>query len=210
MKGKVVDLNGAAVREIELAEEVFGLESPSKSAIYEAIKNELANLRQGTSSTKTKAEVSGTGKKPWKQKGTGRASFGTSRNPVWVHGGIAFGPKPRDFSYKIPKKVKNLAYRSIFSLKGIANDLVILDQLESDGKTKDFRQKLEKVTGDAKVTVVLAASEKDALVKRAGKNLPNVTCLSYNMLTAHALYYSEKVVLTEETAKLLNDFLLKK
>lgn len=210
MKGKVVDLNGTALKEVELADEVFHI-TPSKSAIYEAIKNELANLRQGTSSTKTKAEVSGTGKKPWKQKGTGRASFGTTRNPVWVHGGVAFGPKPRDFSYAIPKKVKKLAYRSIFSLKNQENNLIVLDQIEvEDGKTKKLRQKLEKIISDAKVTVVLAGTEKDLLVKRAGRNLPNVTCLNYNMLTAHALYYSDKVILTEETAKLLNEFLGKK
>lgn len=209
MKAKVVDLKGTAIREIDLVDEVFNIK-PNKSAIYEAIKNELANRRQGTSSTKTKAEVSGTGKKPWKQKGTGRASFGTTRNPVWVHGGIAFGPKPRDFSYSIPKKVKNLAYRSIFSMKLLENNLVILDKLDVEtGKTKDFRTQIDNVINDGKASVILAGTEKDLLVKRAGHNLPNVTCLNYNMLTAHALYYCDKVVLTEESAKLLNDFLNK-
>ena len=117
MKGKIVDFNGAELRDLELVDEVFNLEKPSKAAIYEAVKNELANARQGTSSTKTKAEVSGTGKKPWKQKGTGQASFGTSRNPVWVHGGIAFGPKPRDFSYKLPEVLHSNSYRSPYAYR---------------------------------------------------------------------------------------------
>ena len=211
MKGKIVDFNGAELRDLELVDEVFNLEKPSKAAIYEAVKNELANARQGTSSTKTKAEVSGTGKKPWKQKGTGQASFGTSRNPVWVHGGIAFGPKPRDFSYKLPKKVKNLAYRSIFSINNKENNLIVVDQLSvADGKTKTLKNLIDKIVPDTKVSIVLSASEADALAKRAGKNLPNVSCLNYNMLTAHALYYSEKIILTEESAKLLGEFLLRK
>jgi len=209
MKAKVVDLNGKELREIDLLDDVFSIE-PNKSVIYEAIKNELANLRQGTSSTKTKAEVSGTGKKPWKQKGTGRASFGTSRNPVWRHGGIAFGPKPRDFSYSIPKKVKTLAYKSIFSLKNLEKNMVILDKLVvENGKTKDLRIQVSKLLNESKVSIILSGSESDKLIKRAGNNLPNLTCLNYNMLTAHALYYSEKVLLTEESAKLLGDYLNK-
>lgn len=207
MKAKVVDINGKELRDIELNEEVFGI-VPNRSAVYEAIKNELANLRQGTSSTKTKAEVSGSGKKPWKQKGTGQASFGTKRNPVWRHGGIAFGPKPRDFSYAIPKKVKTLAYKSIFSMKNLEKNMVILDKLVVEtGKTKDLYSQLTQIANDAKVSIVLAGTESDKLIKRAGANLPKVTCLSYNMLRAHSLYYSEKVILTEESAKLLGDFL---
>lgn len=209
MKAKVVDLNGKELKDIELNDEVFNIK-PNKSVVYEAIKNELANLRQGTSSTKTKAEVSGTGKKPWKQKGTGRASFGTSRNPVWVHGGIAFGPKPRDFSYSIPKKVKTLAYKSIFSMKNLEKNMVILDKLVVEaGKTKDLRTQIDKILDGAKASIILTGSESDSLVKRAGRNLPNLTCLNFNMLKAHALYYSDKIVLTEESAKLLGDYLNK-
>lgn len=115
MKLKVVDINGKEKKEIDVSDEVFGI-VPNRHSIYESIKNELANKRVGTSSTKTKAEVAGSGAKPWRQKGTGRASFGTKRNPVWVHGGVAFGPKPRDYSYTLPKKVKKLAYRSVFFL----------------------------------------------------------------------------------------------
>lgn len=210
MKGKVLDLNGAELRDLDLVDEVFNLESPSKSAVYEAIKNELANARQGTSSTKTKAEVSGTGKKPWKQKGTGQASFGTSRNPVWRHGGIAFGPKPRDFSYKLPKKIKKLAYKSIFSMKLGADNLVILDKIPlENAKTKEFVSLLNglKLVGAEKVSLVL--NEKENNVYLASKNIPWINNLNCDRLNAHDLYYSEKILVTEESILRINDNLKK-
>ena len=118
MKIKIFDIKGKEKKEIELKDDIFSIK-PNKAVIYEVIKNELANKRQGTSSTKTKAEIRGTGKKPFKQKGSGRARVGTRRNPVWRGGGVAFGPKPRDYSYPVNKKIKRLAYKSILSLKNI-------------------------------------------------------------------------------------------
>ncbi len=206
MKAKVIDVNGAELRQIELNDEIFN-RKPNKSVIYEAIKNELANRRQGTHSTKTKAEVSGSGAKPFKQKGTGRARVGTKRNPVWYHGGVAFGPKPRDYSYVLPKKVKRLAYKSILSMKNIDSNIIFIDQVNvAEGKTKELKDILDKVANGFKTTIIVAGTEKDLLIKRAGRNLPKVKCLSYNRLSAHTLYYSEKLVITEEAAKLLDVF----
>ena len=138
MKTQVYKLDGTAAREIELADAVFNRE-PSEGSIYHAIRNELANRRVGTASTKTRAEVHGSNKKPWKQKGTGRARAGDRKSPVWVGGGKIFGPKPRDYSYKLPRKVKRLAVASILSLKNQGDALrVVEDFTVASGKTKDL------------------------------------------------------------------------
>lgn len=197
MKIKVVDVNGTELKELELSDDVFGI-TPNRFSIYESVKNELANSRQGTASTKTKAEVSGSGAKPWRQKGTGRARVGTKRNPVWRHGGVAFGPKPRDFSYVLPKKVKNLAYRSLFSMKVLENNLLVIDKIElKEGKTKEFLTLLQKIL-DKKIKYSLILTDKDFLVKRATRNLPFVKTLSSIRLNVKDLFYSDKIILTEE------------
>lgn len=212
MKADVYDIKGKKVKEIELNDDVFSL-LPNRFSIYEAIKNELANKRQGTSSVKTKAEVSGTGAKPWKQKGTGRARVGTKRNPVWTGGGVAFGPKPRDYSYKLPKKVKNLAYRSVFSLKMGSNDVVIIDKIEVEsGKTKDFLDIVSNLMKkdllkEEKISLIL--NESDELVYRASRNLPWVNNLNCNRMNVHDLYYSKKIVLTEDAVMKINNNLNK-
>lgn len=209
MKAKVIDIKGNKVKDIELDDEVFALE-PNKYSIYEAIKNELANKRQGTSSTKTKAEVAGSGVKPFKQKGTGRARVGTKRNPVWTGGGVAFGPAPRDFSYKLPKKIKKLAYKSIFSMKLGADNLVILDKIPlENAKTKEFVSLLNglKIDGAEKVSLVL--NEKENNVYLASKNIPWINNLNCDRLNAHDLYYSEKILVTEESILRINDNLKK-
>jgi len=204
MKVKVIDVKGKEVKTLELSDEVFGIE-PNKFSIYESIKNELANLRQGTSSTKTKAEVAGSGIKPWKQKGTGRARVGTKRNPVWTHGGIAFGPKPRDFSYVLPKKVKRLAYRSVLSMKNGSGDLIVLDKIEvKDGKTKEFLNLLGKII-DANSKYALVLTDKDFLVKRASRNLPNIKNLSSLRMNVKELFYSDKIIVTEEAILGINE-----
>jgi len=201
MKASVIDINGKKVKEIEISDSVFFIK-PNKDTIYESIKNELANKRQGTSSVKTKAEVSGSGTKPWKQKGTGRARVGTKRNPVWTHGGVAFGPNPRDYSYKLPKKVKNLAYRSIFSLKNSEGNIIIVDKFPlTEGKTKEFLDMINNVVvknGDND-RVALIVTDSDKLVYRASRNISWIKNLNSARLNVHDLYYSNKLVLTEES-----------
>ncbi|MBP7551865.1 MAG: 50S ribosomal protein L4 [Spirochaetes bacterium] len=201
MKASVIDINGKKVKEIEISDSVFFIK-PNKDTIYESIKNELANKRQGTSSVKTKAEVSGSGTKPWKQKGTGRARVGTKRNPVWTHGGVAFGPNPRDFSYKLPKKVKNLAYRSIFSLKNSEGNVIIVDKFPlTEGKTKEFLDMINNVVTKNGVNdrVALIVTDNDKLVYRASRNISWIKNLNSARLNIHDLYYSNKLVLTEES-----------
>ncbi len=207
MKLKVYDLTGQIKKDIEVSDDFFGIE-PNRYAIYEVIKNELANARQGTSSVKTRGEVKGSSTKPWKQKGTGRARVGTKRNPIWRHGGVAFGPKPRDFSYSVPKKVKALAYKSIFSYKNIKNELMVIEDFNVDsGKTKDFLNITKSVLTKDKTSFIL--TDKDTLLKRASKNLPWVVHLTYSRLNMHDLFYSKKILITESAVMGLNDMFLK-
>jgi large subunit ribosomal protein L4 len=205
MKVKVIDIKGAEKKEIELNDDVFNIK-PSKPAIYEAIKNELANKRQGTSSVKTKAEVSGSGKKPHKQKGTGSARVGTKRNPVWYKGGVAFGPKPRDYSYVLPKKVKRLAFKSILSLKIKEGNLKVIENFKVGGKTKEVISIFSPIFNQERSSLVLKNNEDSILIRRAGKNLPWLTCLDFNRLNAHSLYYSKKIAITEDAVLELNKF----
>jgi len=209
MKIKVVDIKGKEKKEIELNDNIFNIK-PNKSVIYEAIKNELANKRQGTSSCKTKAEVRGSGAKPYRQKGTGRARVGTKRNPVWRGGGVAFGPKPRDFSYRINKKMKNLAYRSILSLKNIEGKLKVIENFElENNKTKEMVNIFKNIINEEKTAVILNDNNSSIYIKRAGKNIPWLRCLNYNRMNAHSLYYARNIVLTEDAANSLNEFLVK-
>ena len=175
-------------------------------SIYNAIKNELANRRVGTASTLTRSEVRGTTAKPWRQKGTGRARAGRRRSPVWVGGSIVFGPKPRDYSYTIPKKVKQLAMKSILSLKAQDEERfkIVEDFSVESGKTKDFKAILKALVNDEKTVVVL--KDDDKLIRQAGRNLPNVRFLSYNRLSAHTLFYGKNVLVMEGAASKLNEF----
>lgn len=210
MKLKVLNIKGEQVREIEVSDDVFSVQS-NRHSIYESIKNELANKRVGTSSTKTKAEVSGSGAKPWRQKGTGRASFGTKRNPVWVHGGVAFGPKPRDFSYTLPKKVKTLAYKSVFSLKYSQGSLIVVEKFDlPTGKTRDLVEIIDillKEKENKKASFIV--TDKDIMVKRAARNLKLLKCMSYLRLNVHDLYYSDTIIITEDSILELEKMLLK-
>jgi large subunit ribosomal protein L4 len=207
MKLKVLDINGVEKKQIEVSDDIFNIK-PNRYSIYEAIKNEQANKRQGNHSTKTKAEVSGSGAKPWKQKGTGRARVGTKRNPLWIHGGIAFGPKPRDYSYTLPKKVKNLAYRSIFSQKNIENKLFVIEGLSlKDGKTKELLSIINKVIKGEKTSFII--NDKDLMIIRAGRNLPWLKLLSGSRMNICDLYYCENILITEEEVININNLLLK-
>lgn len=210
MKAKVVDINGKEVKDLDLNDNVFNIE-PNETVIYESVKNELANKRQGNASTKTKGEVAGTGAKPWKQKGLGRARVGTRQNPVWTGGGVAFGPKPRDYSYKIPKKMKNLAYRSLLSMKNKNQSILLVEDIKlENGKTKELKVIIDQLAKEEKVCLITGDNEYDVLVKRAGRNMAKVKCLSFNRMNIHDIFYCTKVVLTEDAVNNLNTFLDKK
>jgi large subunit ribosomal protein L4 len=204
MKTQVYGLDGKAVREIELSDDVFNREV-SEGSIYHAIRNEAANRRVGTASTKDRGEVKGSGRKPWKQKGTGRARAGHKRSPIWVGGGKVFGPTPRDYSYSLPRKVKRLAIKSILSLKTRGDALrVVTDFTVESGKTKDLVSALAKLSERERSVLVL--KDDDAMLRRAGRNIPWLNLLSFNRLEAHDLYYAKQVLLLETAAQKLNDF----
>jgi large subunit ribosomal protein L4 len=207
MERKVVSLKGKELRSIELSDAVFGLPI-NDDVIYYAINNELANARVGTACTKDRGEVHGSNRRPYAQKGTGRARQGDYKSPVYVGGGTAFGPKPRDFSFDLPKKVKRLAMKTILSLKAQDGTMQIVEDFTSDtGKTKDLIKQIEAIASDKDaVRTVVILNDDDATVKRAGRNLPWLSFLSYNRLRAHDLFYGRKVIVLESAAKSLNEF----
>ena len=203
MKKPVYGQNGEQLREIELLDEVFNREV-SEGSVYYAIRNELANKRQGTASVKSRGEVRGSGRKPWRQKGTGRARAGSRRSPIWVGGGIAFGPKPRDYRYQIPKKVKRLALKSILSLKNKEDKLKVVEDFTIEsGKTKELVGILQKLALNERTVMILPND--DAMLKRAGNNIPWLSFLSYNRLRAHDIFYGRQLLLTESSVKKLNE-----
>jgi large subunit ribosomal protein L4 len=204
MKTQVYGLDGKAVREIELSDAVFGRDV-SEGSIYHAIRNELANKRLGTAKIKDRGEVHSSNKKPWKQKGTGRARSGQRSSPVWVGGGKIFGPRPRDYSYRLPRKLKKLALVSILSLKAKEDRLrVVTDFTVESGKTKDLVTALANLAKQERTVVIL--KDNDAMMKRAGRNVPWLSFLSYNRLEAHDLFYCQKLLLLETAAGKLNEF----
>lgn len=204
MKTQVYGLDGTAVREIELSDDVFNREV-SDGSIYHAMRNEAANRRVGTACIKDRGEVHSSNKKPWKQKGTGRARAGQRSSPVWVGGGKVFGPKPRDYSYSLPKKVKRLAIKSILSLKAKSEALkVITDFTVDSGKTKDLVTALKVLAAKERTVIIL--KDDDAMMRRAGRNVPWLNLLSFNRLEAHDLFYARKLLLLETAALKLNDF----
>jgi len=204
MEAKVFSVKGEEINTIELNDTVFNCEV-SDGTIYYAINNELANKRVGCASTKGRSEVRGSGAKPWSQKGTGRARAGHKRSPIWVGGGIVFGPKPRDYSYKLPRKMKRLAMRSILSLKNKNERMKIVEDFTIEsGKTADIVSVLKNLVNQERTVVVL--KDDDNMIKRAGKNLPWLTFLSYNRLRAHDLFYGKNILVMESAAGKLNDF----
>ena len=227
MNRKVYSIDGKELRSIELADTVFGL-PVNEDVIWYAINNELANKRQGTSSTKGRGEVNGSNVRPYKQKGTGRARRGDKKTPISVGGGVIFGPKPRDYSYSMPKKAKRLAMKTILSLKVQDDTLKIIEDFSVDsGKTKDLYGILKSFGGGASFvegqrTVMVLRGEEvnvkngtddrvDILpgirkIKQAGRGLPWLSFLSHSRLRAHDLFYSRNLILTESAAKKLNEF----
>ncbi|HPF43542.1 MAG TPA: 50S ribosomal protein L4 [Syntrophomonadaceae bacterium] len=195
-KVALYDMNGAQIGEVELSDEVFGIE-PNQAVLYDFVKMQLANKRVGTSSTKTRAEVRGGGKKPWRQKGTGRARVGSTRNPVWTKGGIAFGPKPRDYSYKLPRKVRRLAMKSALSSKVLDNNLILINELTfEEPKTKLMVQVLEKLNAAQKTLVVTADS--DVNVTKSANNIPGVKLLKADFINVYDLLNYETLLITRD------------
>jgi large subunit ribosomal protein L4 len=207
MERKVISLKGKELRSIELSDAVFGL-PVNDDVIYYAINNELANKRLGTACTKDRGEVHGSNRRPYSQKGTGRARQGDYKSPVYVGGGTAFGPKPRDFSFVLPRKVKRLALKTILSLKAQDGSLSVVEDFTVEtGKTKELVKKIEAIAADKDATrTVFILKDDDAAVKRAGRNLPWLSFLSYNRLRAHDLFYGRKVIVLESAAVGLNEF----
>ena len=204
MKCTVFSIEGKEIRDIELEDSIFCLPA-NEDVIWYAINNELANKRIGTASTKDRGEVHGSNAKPYKQKGTGRARRGDKKSPILVGGGVVFGPKPRDFSYSIPKKAKRLAIKTVLSLKVQSNTLkVVQDFSVPSGKTKDLSAILKNIAGNQKTLIIL--KDNDPIIKRAGANLVRLNFLSYNRLRVHDLFYSHQVILLETAAKNLNEF----
>lgn len=182
-KFKVYNMAGQVTGEVELSEAIFGIQ-PNEAALHASVKNHLANLRQGTQSALTRAEVSGGGMKPYRQKGTGRARQGSTRAVQWTHGGIAFAPKPRDYSYTINKKLKKLALKSALSQKAIDNAIIVVDGIDMDGiKTKEFKGFLSAVGVSGKALVV-TPEVRDTVIKSA-RNIPGVQTTIATILSAY-------------------------
>lgn len=204
MEKKVYSVDGKELRSITLDDNVFGL-PVNEDVIYYAINNELANKRVGTASTKGRAEVHGSNAKPYKQKGTGHARRGDKKSPITRGGGTIFGPKPRDFSFTLPKKVKRLAMKSILSLQAQSDRMTVVEDFTIDsGKTKDLIKILNNFAKDERTVVIL--KDDDAKIRQAGRNIPALSFLSFNRLRAHDLFYGRKVIMLESAAKNLSDF----
>lgn len=194
-KAILVNMAGTQVGEVELSEAVFGIE-PNEDVVHAVVKNHLANCRQGTQSALTRAEVSGGGIKPYRQKGTGRARQGSTRAPQWTHGGIVFAPKPRSYSYVLNKKVKRLAMKSALSAKAAAGEIIVVDSIKLDSiKTKDFRAFLNAVKADGKSLVVTPA--KDEIVVKSARNIPGVLTTVANILSVYDIINAQYLVVDQ-------------
>ena len=191
----VLNMAGATVGTVELNDAIFGIE-PNAAVVHEVVKNHLANCRQGTQSALTRAEVSGGGKKPWRQKGTGHARQGSTRAPQWTHGGIVFAPKPRDYSYVLNKKVKRLALKSVLSAKAAEGKLVVIDSIKMDViKTAEFRKFLNAVNVDSKAVVV--TPEVDETIVKSARNIPGVLTTPATNLNVYDLVNAQYLVVDQ-------------
>ena len=200
---KVLNMAGAEVGTVELKDSIFGIE-PNESVVLEVVKNHLANCRQGTQSALTRAEVSGGGKKPWRQKGTGHARQGSTRAPQWTHGGIVFAPKPRDYSYVLNKKVKRLALKSALSAKAAAGEIIVVDSIKMDSiKTKDFRAFLAAVKADGKSLVVTPA--KDEVIVKSARNIPGVETSMANLINVYDILKAKYLVLDQNALAVIEE-----
>lgn len=204
-KAILVNMAGTQVGEVELSEAVFGIE-PNQTVVHEVVKNHLANCRQGTQSALTRAEVSGGGRKPWRQKGTGHARQGSTRAPQWTHGGVALGPKPRDYSYRLNRKVKRLAILSAISAKAAAGDMILIDSLAvAEYKTKAVVGMLAAV-GAGKKNLIVTPEVEAKLVKSAA-NIPGVATTVATSVNTYDVVNADKFILSVDAAKKLEEVL---
>ncbi|BFH16972.1 50S ribosomal protein L4 [Paenibacillus thiaminolyticus] len=198
-KVAVYNISGAQVGEIELADTVFGIE-PNKHVLHDAVVMQLASMRQGTHKVKTRSEVSGGGRKPWKQKGTGRARQGSIRSPQWKGGGTVFGPTPRSYAYKLPKKVRRLAIKSALSSKVLAEQIIVLDQLTMNApKTKEFAAILNNLKVDRKALVVVP--EYNDNVALSARNIPSVKLVAADGVNVYDVLRHEKLIITKDAVQ---------
>ena len=202
-KANVYNMAGQQVGEIELSEAVFGIE-PNQAVVHEVVKNHLANCRQGTQSALTRAEVSGGGIKPWRQKGTGRARQGSTRAPQWTHGGIVFAPKPRDYSYALNKKVKRLALKSVLSAKAAEGNVIVVDGLElGEIKTKAMVNFLNAVEAGKKSVVV--TNEVNENVVKSARNIPGVTTTTAKILSVYDIVNADKFIVDKAALAVIEE-----
>ena len=202
-KVDVYDIKGKKVSDVELADSVFGIE-PNEAVVHSVLVNYLANQRQGTQSTKTRAEVRGGGRKPWRQKGTGRARQGSIRAPQWIKGGIALGPKPRSYRYTVNKKERRLAIKSLLSSKVLENELTVVDKLElSEIKTKTMVKALADLKVEGKTLIVLPENNKNVLM--SARNIEGVKTIVLNNINVFDLLKYNNLVLPLETVKKLEE-----
>lgn len=202
-KTNVYDMSGKQVGEIELSEALFGIE-PNQSVVHDVVKNHLANCRQGTQSALTRAEVSGGGKKPWRQKGSGRARQGSIRSPQWTHGGVALGPKPREYGKTVNKKVRRLAMKSALSSKVAAEELIVLDSLEmNEIKTKEVVSVLKALETGKKVLIVLP--EKNETVYRSARNIKGVKTTLVSTLNVYDILNCDSLVVLKDAVSKIEE-----
>ena len=199
----VVDMTGNKVADTELNDAIFGIE-PNKALMHAMVVNYLANQRQGTQSTLTRTEVRGGGRKPWRQKGTGHARQGSIRAPQWVHGGIALGPKPRDYSYSLNKKERRLAMKSAFSTKVIDNNLIVVNEIETkEYKTKVMVDMLKAIGAEGKALIVTA--DVDNKVVKSAANIPGVKTATVNTLNVYDILNYDKFIVSSEAVKKIEE-----
>ena len=198
----VLNMAGETVGTVELCDGIFGIE-PNQAVVHEVVKNHLANCRQGTQSALTRAEVSGGGKKPWRQKGTGHARQGSTRAPQWTHGGIVFAPKPRDYSYRVNRKLKRLALKSALSAKAASGDLLVVDNLALDEiKTKSIQAFLDAVSAGKTIFVTPEVNEN---VYKSARNIPGVSTTTAKILSVYDIVNAEKLVVDQKALAIIEE-----
>ena len=201
----IINTKGEKVSDIKLNEEIWGIE-PNDAVLYDALRLAKNNFRQGTADTKTRSEVSGGGRKPWRQKGTGRARQGSTRAPHWIKGGIVFGPHPRSYAIKMNRKERRLALKSALAYKAIESKLIVIDKLEVSNKTKDFKAVLNNLKIDKKVLFVVDELNDDVIL--SSRNLNNVLLLTVDELNVYDIVCADTLVITESAVKQLEEVLV--
>ena len=201
----IVNTKGDKVSDIKLNKEIWGIE-PNDAVLYDALRLARNNFRQGTADTKTRSEVSGGGRKPWRQKGTGRARQGSTRAPHWIKGGIVFGPHPRSYAIKMNRKERRLALKSALAYKAIESKIIVIDKLETTNKTKDFKAILNNLKVDKKVLFVVEELNDNLIL--SSRNLSNVLVLTVEELNVYDITYADTLVITEQAVKKLEEVLV--